>query len=88
MKFNPYAALLLTGASMLITVVLFQTGSSTALLKAGAVSMDRDVSSFAVKTWTAFEGRTLIAARSDPAPRSPARVASIDRQPQEGPTAD
>jgi len=90
MKFNPYAALLMTGALMLITVVLFQTGSSAALLRAGAVSVDRDVSSFAAKTWTSLEERASVARqRAADQPRArPTRVASIDRQPQEGPTAD
>jgi hypothetical protein len=47
MKFNPYAALLTTGLLMLATVVFAQTRSSVALLKAGAASVDEDVSSFA-----------------------------------------
>jgi hypothetical protein len=46
-KFNPYAALLTTGLLMLATVVFAQTRSSVALVKAGARSVDRDVSSFA-----------------------------------------
>jgi hypothetical protein len=50
MKFNPYAVLLTTGALMLATVLFAQMGSSVALLKAGAVSVDRDVSGFAAKT--------------------------------------
>jgi len=50
MKFNPYAALLTTGVLMLATVVFVQNRSSVALLKAGAASVDRDVSSFAAKT--------------------------------------
>ncbi|MFL6600380.1 MAG: hypothetical protein ACJ8R9_03545 [Steroidobacteraceae bacterium] len=49
MKFNPYAALLTTGLLMLATVVLAQTRSSVALVKAGAVSVDKDVSSFAAR---------------------------------------
>ena len=82
MKFNPYAALLMTSASMLVTVVLFQTGSSATLLRAGVASVDRDVSSFVAKTWTSLERRTLTADRSDQ-PRSPTRVAAIDKPPQE-----
>ena len=50
MKFNPYAVLLTTGALMLATVLFAQMGSSVTLLKAGAVSVDRDVSGFAAKT--------------------------------------
>ena len=88
MKFNPYATLLLTSAVMLITVVLLQTGPSTALLKAGVASVDRDVSNFAVKTWASLGSRTLIADRSEQPRQRPARVASIDKQPQEGPSAD
>ena len=88
MKFNPYAALVMTSASMLITVVLFQTGSSTALLKAGVASVDKDVSSFAAKTWTSLERRTLIADRSEQTHQRTTRVSSIDRPPQEGPRAD
>ena len=53
MKFNPYAVLLTTGALMLATVLFAQSGSSVALLKAGAVSVDRDVSSFAARTLSA-----------------------------------
>jgi len=88
MKFNAYAALLMTSALMLITVVLFQTGSSAVLLRAGVASVDRDVSNFAAKTWTSLEGRALIADRSDQTRQHPTRVASIDRQPEEGPSAD
>ena len=87
MKFNPYAALLMTSALMLITVVLFQTGSSAALVRAGAASVDKDVSSFAAKTWTSLEKRTLVADRADQAPRS-TRMASIERRPEGVPSAD
>lgn len=58
MKFNPYAALLVTGALMLVTVVLSPMGSNAALLKAGAASVDRDVSRFAAKTFPSLAGRT------------------------------
>ena len=73
MKFNPYAVLLTTGALMLATVVFAQTGASIALLKAGATSVDRDVSSFAARTFS-WGGRP------DERPAAPAaRVASLDR---------
>jgi hypothetical protein len=49
MKFNPYAALVTTGLLMLATVVFAQTRSSVALMKAGAASVDKDVSRFAAK---------------------------------------
>jgi hypothetical protein len=91
MKFNPYAALLMTGALMVITVALFQTGSSAALLRAGAVSVDKDVSSFASKTWTSLEARAPVAQQrqADQPRETPTRVASIDRQqPRGGPSAD
>jgi hypothetical protein len=88
MKFSPYAALLMTGALMLLTVVMFQTGSSASLLRAGVVSVDNDVSSFAAKTWTSLEGRTLVADQSAQSRQHPTRVASIDRQLREGPSAD
>ena len=79
MKFNPYAALLMTGALMFVTVILFQTGSSARLLKAGAASVDKDVSSFAAKTWTSLEGRAVFAsADQHSAPRT--RVASLEKQ--------
>ena len=41
MKFNPYPVLLTTAALMFATVVFAQTGHSAALVKAGAVSVDR-----------------------------------------------
>jgi D-serine deaminase-like pyridoxal phosphate-dependent protein len=81
MKFNPYAALLMTGALMLLTVVIAQTGPNSALLKAGAVSVDRDVSSFAARTLTSLEGGRQTA---DEDHDSPTRVAVIDRQPKQG----
>jgi hypothetical protein len=82
MKFNPYAVLLTTGALMLATVLFAQMGSSVALLKAGAVSVDRDVSGFAAKTLSP-RGSSQ---RRDPAvdenPVSETRVAST--VPQQG----
>jgi hypothetical protein len=81
MKFNPYAALLMTGALMLITVVIAQIGSDAALLKAGVASVDRDVSSFAARTLTSLEGRRQA---TDENRDSPTRVAVIDRQPKQG----
>jgi hypothetical protein len=75
MKFNPYAALLMTSALMLITVLVAQLGSNAALLKAGAASVDRDVSRFATRTLTSLEGRTQPADSG-----APTRVASIDKQ--------
>jgi hypothetical protein len=86
MKFNPYATLLMTGALMFVTVAAFQTGPSVTLVRTGVASVDRDVSSFAAKTWTSLGGRTMDAAPSSE--RKPTRVASIDRPLQEGPTAD
>lgn len=80
MKFNPYAALLLTSASMLLTVAVSQMGSGAALLRAGAASMDRDVASLAARTWVSLEGHTSVAGRAD---TSPTRLASIDKPPQE-----
>ena len=82
MKFNPYAALLMTGALMLVTVILFQTGSSATLLKAGAASVDRDVSSFAARTLTSLEKRTPVADQES-TPRS-TRIASLDKRPPDG----
>jgi hypothetical protein len=72
MKFNPYAVLLTTGALMLATVVFAQTRTSVALLKAGATSVDRDVSSFAARTLSTFGSRNGGKAVSE------TRVASID----------
>jgi hypothetical protein len=77
MKFNPYAALLMTGALMVITVVIAQIGANSVLLKEGAASVDRDVSSFAAKTLTSFQRQqALTDAERDPQ----TRVASIDKQ--------
>jgi hypothetical protein len=58
MKFNPYAVLLTTGVLMLATVVFAQTRTSVALLKAGATSVDRDVSSFAARKLSSLGSRT------------------------------
>ena len=80
MKFNPYAVLLTTGALMLATVLLAQMGSSVALLKAGAMSVDREVSGFAAKTLSprgSSEGRQVV----DETPVSDTRVASTEQHP-------
>jgi hypothetical protein len=57
MKINPYAALLTTGLLMLATVVFAQTRSSVALLKAGAASVDKDVSNFAASLLSSESSR-------------------------------
>ncbi len=80
MRINPYAALLLTGACMLLTVAVSQMGAGAALVRAGAASVDRDVASLAARTWVSLEGHTSVANRAD---TSPTRVASIDKPPQE-----
>jgi hypothetical protein len=72
MKINPYAVLLTTGALMFATVVFAQTRTSVALLKAGATSVDKDVSSFAARTLSTLESR------SDEKAVSETRVASIN----------
>lgn len=77
MKFNPYAALLITGGLMVMTVVIAQIGSNLELLKAGAVSVDRDVSSLAAKALTSVEDGARQAAASTPEPRH-TRVALLD----------
>jgi len=61
MKFNPYAVLLAISALMIVTVVLGQTGSSFALLMEGAASLDKDVSRFAARALTSFQGRSRVA---------------------------
>ena len=81
MKFNPYAALLMTGALMIVTVIFAQVGANAALLRAGAASVDRDVSNFAARTVTALHKRSA----SSDADRgeSRIRVASNDEHPEE-----
>jgi hypothetical protein len=86
MKFNPYAVLLTTGALMLATVLFAQLGTSMSLLKAGAESVDADVSSLAAKTASALGGSTATANSttianegSDESPSSATRVASTER---------
>lgn len=81
MKFNPYAALLTTGLLML-AVVFAQTRSSVALLKAGAVSVDRDVSSFAARTLLSRNSVQRRALAVDDSRMSGTRVALADRQEQ------
>ena len=76
-KFNPYAVLLTTGLLMLATVLFAQTRSSVALLKAGVVSMDRDVSSFAA-TLLSSESSDRPAAVAEEGRASRTRVASTD----------
>jgi hypothetical protein len=80
MKFNPYVALLTTGVLMLATVVFAQTRSSVALLKAGAVSVDRDVSSFAAKTLLSRDSLQSDAVGADDGRMSGTRVALTDSQ--------
>jgi hypothetical protein len=60
MKLNPYLLLLTTGILMFVTVLLAQTGASGSLVKTGVVSLNRDVSSFAVRTWSSMHGRVLV----------------------------
>jgi hypothetical protein len=79
MKFNPYAALLTTGVLML-AVVFVQTRSSVALLKAGAVSVDRDVSSFAARTLSSRDSSQRHAAAANDSRMSGTRVALTDRK--------
>jgi hypothetical protein len=76
-KFNAYTALLTTGVLMLATVLFAQTRSSVALLKAGAVSVDRDVSSFAATLLSSdsSQKQTLVA---DEGRMSRTRVAAAD----------
>ena len=80
MKFNPYAALLTTGVLMLATVVFAQTRSSVALLKAGAASLDRDVSSFAARTLSSRDSSRRQALGPDERRMSGTRVALTDRE--------
>jgi hypothetical protein len=87
MKLNPYLLLLTTGVLMFVTVLLAQTGTSGSLVKAGVVSLNRDVSSFAVRTWSSFDGRLLVAddpSAADVARHPDTRLASVDRTPAEG----
>jgi hypothetical protein len=79
MKFNPYAALLTTGVLML-AVVFAQTRSSIALLKAGAASVDRDVSSFAARTLISRDSSQRHALAVDDSRVSGTKVALTDRQ--------
>jgi hypothetical protein len=80
MKFNPYAALLTTGVLMLATVVFAQTRSSVALLKAGAASVDKDVSSFAARTLSPGDSSQRDASGADETRMSGRRVALTDRE--------
>lgn len=79
MKFNPYAALLTTGVLML-AVVFAQTRSSVALLKAGAASVDKDVSSFAARTLLSGDSSHRRAAAVDDSRMSGTRVVLSDQQ--------
>ena len=81
MKFNPYAALLTTGVLML-AVVFVQTRSSVALLRAGAVSVDKDVSSFAARTLLSGDASQRHAAAANESRMSGTRVALTDRKEQ------
>ena len=61
MKFNPYPVLLTTAALMFAIVAFALTGTTATLVKAGAVSVDRDFVSFAAKTRSSLEGGVLVA---------------------------
>ena len=83
MKFNPYATLVVTGVLMLLTVIVAQVGPNAALLKAGAASVDRDVSRFAARTFTSLDIRNAEQARAetDRATRdSRTRMAALEPQ--------
>ncbi|HEV7448263.1 MAG TPA: hypothetical protein VGO18_37195 [Steroidobacteraceae bacterium] len=80
MKFNPYAALLTTGVLMLATVLFAQTRSSVALLKVGAASVDRDVSSFAAKTLSSRDSSQSQRLGGDEGQTSGTRVALTESQ--------
>jgi hypothetical protein len=56
LKLNPYAVLLTSGVLMLATVVLAQLGTGADLLKQGARSVDKDISSFAAKVSRSSDG--------------------------------
>ena len=71
MKLNPYLVLLTTGVLMFVTVLVAQTGANGSLVKAGVVSLNRDVSSFAVRTWSSLQGHVLVA--DDPSAADVAR---------------
>lgn len=81
MKLNPYLLLLTTGLLMFVTVLLAQTGTSGSLVKAGVVSLNRDVSSFAVRTWSSLQGRVLVSEdppEADVARHPDTRLAAAD----------
>jgi hypothetical protein len=80
MKFNPYAALLTTGVLMLATVLFAQTRSSVALMKAGAASVDRDVSRFAARTLLSGDSSQKPASGADESRMSGTRLALTDRE--------
>jgi hypothetical protein len=48
-SFNPYAALIGTGALMLATVLISEGGPGLELARAGARSLDRDVATLVAK---------------------------------------
>jgi hypothetical protein len=62
MKVNPYPVLLTIGLLMFATVFFAQTGANAALLKAGAASLDKDISKFAAKTVASLRGQRPSAA--------------------------
>ena len=81
MKFNPYPVLLTTAALMFATVLFAQSRHGAALVKAGAVSVDRDFSGFAAKTWSSLKGGVLVAdgpSGSDVAHHPDSRLAAVD----------
>jgi hypothetical protein len=84
MKLNPYPVLVTIGVLMLATVVLAQTGTGASLVKAGVVSLNRDVSSFAVRTWSSLQSRVLVAdepPESDVARHPESRLAAVEKTP-------
>ncbi len=77
-KLNPYPVLLLTGVLMFVTVFVFQFGSGLALIRAGAASVDEDVSTLVARAWVSSESsreaRTAQPAQSDPERPIPPRL--------------
>jgi hypothetical protein len=64
LKLNPYSVLLTTGILMLATVLLAQAGTSADLLKQGAKSVDKDISSLAAKALRSSDARSRAAVES------------------------
>jgi hypothetical protein len=82
-KLNPYSMLLTVGVLMFATATLTQLGSGSELVRAGAKSVDQDISSFAARALRVTDNELSAATDTGPVAgeldNTPARIADVER---------